>query len=77
MRSLVISVFLYACESGILTAELAEGRHAFETRCYRRLLNILYKAHKINEEVRRNIHAAAEEYEELLPLVNKRNVRGF
>ena len=40
MHSLVISIFLYACESWTLTAELEKRTQAFEMRCYRRLLNI-------------------------------------
>ena len=35
-------------------------------RCYRRLLNISYKDHVTNEEVRRKIQAAIGEYDELL-----------
>ena len=52
MRSLVISIFLYACESWTLTAELEKRTQAFEMRCYRRLLNISCKDHFTNEEVR-------------------------
>ena len=40
MHSLVISIFLYACESWILTAELEKRTQVFEMRCYRRLLDI-------------------------------------
>ena len=40
MHSLVISIFLYACESWTLTAELEKRTQAYEMRCYRRLLNI-------------------------------------
>ena len=40
MRSLVISIFLYACESWTLTADLEKRKKAFEMRCYRRLLTI-------------------------------------
>ena len=43
MRSLVITIFLYACESWTLTAELEKRTQAFEMRYYRRLLNISYK----------------------------------
>ena len=43
-------------------------------RCYRRLLNISYKDHVTNEEVRRKIQAAIGEYDELLTLVKKRKV---
>ena len=68
MRSLVISIFLYACESWTLTAELEKRTQAFEMRCYRRLLNISYKDHVTNEEVRRKIKAA---------MVKKRKLRWF
>ena len=74
MRSLVISIFLYACESWTLTAELEKRTQAFEMRCYRRLLNISYKDHVTNEEVRRKIQAAIGEYDELLTLVKKRKL---
>ena len=77
MRSLVISIFLYACESWTLTAELEKIMQAFEVRCYRRLLNISYKDHVTNEEVRRKIQAAIGKYEELLTLVKKRKLRWF
>ena len=46
-------------------------------RCYRRLLNISYKDHVTNEEVRRKIQAAIREYDELLTLVKKRKLRWF
>ena len=76
-RDLVISIFLYACESWTLTAELEKRTQAFEMRCYRRLLIISYKDHVINEEVRRKIHAAIGEYDKLLTLVKKRKLRWF
>ena len=75
MRSLVISIFLYACESWTLTAELEKRTQAFEMRCYWRLLNISYKDHVTNEEVRKKIQAAIGEYDELLTLVKKRKLR--
>ena len=77
MRSLVISIFLYACESWTLTAELEKRTQAFEMRCYRRLLNISYKDHVTNEEVSRKIQEAIGEYDELLTLVKKRKLRCF
>ena len=42
MRSLVISIFLYACESWTLTAELERRIRAMEMRCFRKLLGITY-----------------------------------
>ena len=77
MLSLVISIFLYACESWTLTSELVERTPAFAMRCYRRLLNILYKDHVTNDEVCRKIQAAFGEYDELLTLVKKRKLRWF
>ena len=75
MRSLVISILLYTCESWTLTAELEKRTQAFEMRCYRRLLNISYKDHVTNEEVRRKIQTAIGEYDELLTLVKKQKLR--
>ena len=65
VRSLVISIFPYACESWTLTAELEKRTQAFELRCYRRLLDISYKVHVINEEVRKHFQASTEEYYEM------------
>ena len=77
MRSLVISIFLFARDSLTLTAELDKRTQAFEMRCYRRLLNIWYKDHVTNEEVRRKVQAAIGEYDELLTLIKKRKLRWF
>ena len=74
MRSLVTSIFLYACESWTLTAELEKRTQAFEMRCYRRLLNISYKDHVTNEEVRRKIQVQPLEN---MTLVKKRKLRWF
>ena len=58
VRSLVISISLYACESSALTAELEKRTQVFEMGCYRSLLNISYKNHVTNVEVRIKILAA-------------------
>ncbi|GFO21775.1 endonuclease-reverse transcriptase [Plakobranchus ocellatus] len=52
LRFLVMSIFLYACESWNLTADSERRIRAMEMRCYRRLLGISYKDHITNEEVR-------------------------
>ena len=77
MRSLVISILLYSCELWTLSSGLEKRTQAFEMRCFRRLLNISYKDHVTNEEVRRKIQAATGEYDELLILVKKRKLRWF
>ena len=73
MRFLVIFVFLYACESWALIAELEKRTQAFEMRCYWRLLNISYIDHGTNEEVRRKIQAAIGEYDDFLTLSRNGN----
>ena len=57
MCSLVTSIFLYACESWTLTAELQRRIQAMEMRCYCKILRILYKDHVTNEEVCAKDHA--------------------
>ena len=52
MRSLVSFIFLYACDSWTLTAELQRRAKAMEMRCYRKMLHISYKDHATNEEIR-------------------------
>ena len=51
MCSLVTSIFLYACQSWTLTAELQRRIQAMEMRCYHKILHISYKAHVTNKEV--------------------------
>ena len=58
MRSLVISISLYACEIWSLTAELEIKIQATEMRRFRRLLGISYRDHVANEEVRNRIRQA-------------------
>ena len=77
MLSLVISILLYARESWTLTAELEKKTQAFEMRCYRRLLNILYKDHVTNEDVRRKIQADIGTYDELMAPVKKQKLSWF
>ena len=77
MRSLVISIFLYACKSWTLTADLEKRTLFFKMRCDQRLWNIPYEHHVTNEEVRRKIHAAIGKYNELLTIVKKRKLSWF
>ena len=65
MPFLVTSIFLYACESRSLTAELQRRIQAMKIRCYRKILRISYKDHVINEEVRAEIQQAIGPYEDL------------
>ena len=75
MCSLVISIFLYACESCTLTAELQRRIQAMEMRCYRKILRISYKDHVTNKEVRVKIQQAIGPHEDLLT-INDTNCSG-
>ena len=77
MRTLILSTFLYACESWTLTAEIERRIQALEMRCYRRLLNISYKDHVTNEEVRKRIQNAIGVHDDLLTMVKKRKLRWY
>ena len=69
MRPLVTSIFLYACESWTLTAELQRRIQAINIRCYRKILHISYKDHVTNEEVRARIQQAIGPHEDFLTIV--------
>ena len=77
MRTLILTTFLYACESWTLTAEIERRIQALEMRCYRRLLNISYKYHVTNEEVRNGIQKAIGVHDDLLTMIKKRILRWY
>ena len=75
MHSLVTSIFLYACESWTLTAELQRRIQAMEMRRYRKILHISYKYHVTIEEVRAKIQQAIGPHEDLLTFVKRRKLQ--
>ena len=77
LRALVISIFLYACESWTLTAELQKRITAVEMRCFRRLLGISYKDHITNEEVRNRINQHIGQHDDLLTTIKKRKMKWY
>ena len=77
MRSLVTSIFLYACESWTLTAELQRRIQAMEMRCYRKILHISYKDHVTNEEVRAKIQQAIGPHKDFLTIVKSRKLQWY
>ena len=74
IRTLILSTFLYACESWSLTAELERRIQALEMRCYMRRLNMSYKDHVANEVCSR-IQNAIGVHDDLLTMVKKRKLR--
>ena len=77
MRSLVTSIFLHACESWILTAELQRKIQAMEIRCYHKTLRISYKDNVANEEVCAKIQQAIGPHEDLLTIVKRCKLQWF
>lgn len=52
MRSLVISVLLYACETWVLTVDILTKLQATEIRCFRKPLGISYRDHITHDGIR-------------------------
>ena len=77
MRTLVTSIFQYACESWTLTTEIQRRIQAMEMRCYRKILRISYKDHVTNEEVRAKIQQAIGPHEDLLTIVKRRKMQWY
>ena len=68
MRSLVISVLLYACETWTLTADILKKLQVTGMRCFRKLLGISYKDHITNDAVRDRIREAIGPYDDILTM---------
>ena len=73
--SFVTSIFLYACEPWILTAELQRRIQATEMRCYSKILCISDKDHVTKEEVRAKIQQAIGPHEDLLTIVKRHRLQ--
>ena len=71
MRSLVISIFLHACEPWTLTAELQRRIQAIEMMCYCKILRISHRDHVTNEKVRAKIQQAFGPHKDLLTIIKR------
>ena len=77
LRSLIMPIFLYACETWTLTAETERKIQTMEMRSFRRLLGISYREHITNEGVRSRIRQAIGPYKELLTIVKQRKLQWY
>ncbi|KAK2185173.1 hypothetical protein NP493_244g02009 [Ridgeia piscesae] len=77
MRSLVRSIFLYACEFWTVRADTERRIQAMEIRCLRKLLSITYRDHISNEEVPNRTWQAIGPHEDLLTTVKRRKLKWY
>ena len=75
--SLVTSIFLYACESWTLTADIERRIQATEMKCFRKILGISYKDRITNEEVRNRVRRAIGPFEDLMITVKRRKLKWY
>ena len=77
MRSLAMSIFLYACETWTITANSERRIRALEMRCFRKLLGISYSDHITNEEVKARIGNTIGPYVDFLTSVKRRKLKWY
>jgi len=77
LRSVVISTALYGCESWTLTPNLKKRIAVFEMRCFSRLLQIPYTAHRTNISVTQEVTSMIGEFEPLIQIVRRRKLQWF
>ena len=77
LRSMVISIFLYACESWTIDSYLEKRISAFEMRCLRQLLGIDPRQRVSNERVRAMVTSEIGRHQDLLEIVKTRKLKWF
>ena len=76
MRSLAMSIFVYACETLTITADIERRIQVLGMTCFRKLLGISYRDHIANEEVKARIGNAIRPYE-LLTSVKRHKLKWY
>ena len=76
MRSQAMFIFLYACETWTITADIERRIQALEMRCFCKLLGIWYRGHITNEEVKARTGNAIRPYEDLTS-VKRRKLKWY
>ena len=73
----MISIFLYAFESCILTADLQRRIQAMEMSCHCKILHISYKYHVTNKEVRAKIQQAIRPNKDHLTIIKRHKLQWY
>ena len=77
MHSLAKSIFLCACETWTITADIERRIQALEMRCFLKLLGILHRDHITSEEVTARIRNTIGPYEDLLTSVKRHKLKWY
>ena len=72
-----MSIFLFACETWSITADIERRIQALEMRCFRKLLGISYRDHTTSEEVKARFGNAIGPNEVLLTSVKRRKLKCY
>jgi len=77
LTTITRAVAPYGCKSWTLNVALQERLNAFEMKCYRKLLQIPYTAHRTNESVKQELTQKAGKVEMLVSIIKKRQLKWF
>ena len=77
MSSPAMSIFLSACETWTITADIERRIQALEMKCFRKLLDISNRDYITNEEVKARIGNAIGPYEDLLTSAKRRKLKCY
>ena len=72
-----MSIFLYACETWTISADIERRIQALEMSCFSKLFGISYRDHITNEEVKARNGNAIGPYEDLLTSVKRCKLKWF
>ena len=75
MKAIALATMTYGCESSTLNAHSEKRINAFEMKCYRKILHILYIAHRTNEHVKDEVFQQCGNQETLLSIVKRRKIK--
>ena len=77
MRSLAMSIFVYARETWNITADIERRIQALEMRCFHKLLGISCRDHTTNEQVKARIRNAIGPYKDFLTSMKRRKLKRY
>ena len=77
MRSLVMFIFVYACETWTISAVIERRMQALEIGCFRKLIGMSYRDRITNENVKTRIGNGIGPYEDLLTSAKRLKLKWY